>query len=273
MKKLLLLAAGFAMISCTSTQTISKNAPMGQEAKDWKLIFSEEFNGKDVNMTYWDTIPRGGSAWNRYMLASPELTYLEDGNLVLKGRTKEPTPEDTTAYETGGLYSYLKYGFQYGRIDIRCKLDEAQGNWPALWLLPNDSNRKWPDSGEIDIMEHLNFDEFVYQTVHTKYTYVLKKLDPKNFGTAKIDREGYNVYSLEWTEDKLTWLVNGVATFEYPRVRTEEAEKDGQWPFEQPYYIILSQQLGGPGTWVGEIDDSQLPVNMYVDYVRVYQRK
>ncbi len=268
MKKILLLVSAITMIACTGSKPTSE----GEKGGDWKLVFEEEFNGTEINTEYWSMIPRGGSHWNRYMVPSDELTYLEDGNLVLKGRTKAPTAEDPTEYETGGLHSHLKYGFKYGRIDIRCKLDEAKGAWPALWLLPNDPNRKWPDAGEIDIMEHLNFDGFVYQTVHTNYTYVLKKLNPKNSGTGKIKRNEYNVYSLEWTEDKLTWLVNDVATFEYPRVRTEAAAKDGQWPFDEPFYIVLSQQLGGPGTWVGTINNDDLPLNMYIDYIRVYEK-
>ncbi len=41
------------------------------------------------------------------------------------------------------------------------------------------------------------------------------------------------------------------------------------WPFDQPFYIILSQQLGG--SWVGEVNPDQLPVSMIIDFVKVYQ--
>ncbi len=271
MKHTKLMLIAFALLGCTTLQSCNDGG--GEDEKKWTLIFEEEFDGSTINTEYWSAVTRGTSHWNRYMVVSDELSYLENSNLVLVGRKRTPTPDDASEYETGGMRSYLKFGFTYGRIDIRCKLDEAQGNWPALWMMPNDATTKWPDGGEIDIMEHLNFDPFVYQTLHTNYTYNLKKTVPTSTYRAVIKRGEYNVYSLEWNKDELIWYVNDVKTFTYPRVETEEAAKDGQWPFDNEFYIILSQQLGGTGTWVGEIDDTQLPVKMYVDYVKVYQLK
>ena len=116
-------------------------------------------------------------------------------------------------------------------------------------------------------MEHLNFDDFVYQTVHSRYTYTLKRRDPRNTATGKIKKKGYNVYGLEWYPDKLVFFVNGKETFTYPRLPAEE--KNGQWPFDKPFYILVDMQLGG--SWVGNVDMEQLPVEMHVDWVRVYR--
>ncbi len=269
MKKLFLAATitALTLIGCGER-------PFGENNGQWKLIFREEFNTTELDQNTWDSIHRGGAHWNRYMAPSPELIKLEEGNLVLVGQTRIPTPEDTTAYVTGGVWSPQKFSFTYGRIDIRAKVDQATGAWPALWLLPNEKIQGWPFDGEIDIMEHLNHDEFVHQTVHTNYTYNLRKTDnPKNSATAKINQEEYNVYSVERTPTEIIWYINGEKTHTYKKLENEQAETEGQWPFTTPFYVVLSQQLGGPGTWVGENDDTQLPVNMYIDYVRVFERR
>lgn len=237
-----------------------------------KLVWNDEFNDGALNLTNWDTIPRGTAHWNRYMSYDSSLIYFEDGNLVLEGRVNNDMESDTSTYVTGGVWSKGKFNFKYGRIDIYAKLGEAKGAWPAFWLLPDVEGRKWPDQGEIDIMEHLNFDEFVYQTAHSKYTVTHGiKDNPRHGGTSKIDREGYNTYSVAWNEVVVVWYVNGKPSFSYKRLYTEQAVEKGQWPFDEAFYILFSQQLGGAGTWVGEIDKTDLPVKMWIDWVRVYQ--
>lgn len=72
---------------------------------------------------------------------------------------------DTARFVTGGLYTKHKRTIEYGKVEVRAKLGQAQGAWPAIWMLP-DRDIAWPNGGEIDIMEHLNFDPMAYQTVH-----------------------------------------------------------------------------------------------------------
>lgn len=241
-------------------------AAFGQTQPAWKLVWQEDFNGKTLDASRWSVIDRGSAHWNRYMSSQKDLVTFENGNVVLAGRVNTDKA-DTSRYVTGGIYTKDKYSFLYGRIEIRARLGSAQGAWPAFWLLPQSDN--WPDGGEIDLMEHLNFDDFVYQTAHSSYTVELGIKDiPKQYGTAKIDRDGYNVYCFEWYPDRLVWLINGQPTFIYPKIETD---KPGQFPFTEPFYILLDQQLGGPGTWVGEINEAQLPVKMWIDWVKVYQ--
>lgn len=249
------------MLAILSLATISTFA---QTHPKWKLVWQENFNAKALDTSIWSVIPRGTADWQRYMSPQKDLITFENGNIVLSGRINTDK-SDTSRYLTGGIYSKDKYSFLYGRIEIRAKLGSAQGAWPAFWL----HGDKWPDDGEVDIMEHLNFDDFIYQTSHSIYTVKLGiKDNPRQGGTGKILLDQYNVYTLEWYPDRLVWLINGQATFIYPRIETD---KEGQWPYTKPLYIILDQQLGGPGTWVGEIDDAQLPVKMWIDWVKVYQ--
>jgi beta-glucanase (GH16 family) len=132
-------------------------------------------------------------------------------------------------------------------------------------------DKGWPANGEIDLMEHLNFESKVHQTVHSVYTRAVKRGKPKRSGSAKINRDDWNTYGCEWDADKIVFTVNGKPTFTYPRV-PEKGEK--QWPFNQPFYFILSMQIGGK--WVngsGPTNPEHYPAWMQVDWVRVYQHR
>lgn len=239
-------------------------------APKWELIWSDEFNGRTINSRYWSKIERGTPDWKNTMSDDPSLFAVKNGNLILRGKVNKNLKKDPSPYITGGISTHKKFAFCYGKIEVRAKLDSAQGAWPAIWMLPDADGRKWPDDGEIDIMEHLNFDNIAYQTVHTRYTHTPGGKNPRSGATGPIKRDGYNVYGLEWHPDKLVFLINGKETLTYPRVPEKEAA--GQWPFTKPFYILVDMQIGGK--WVestGKVNPKHLPVEMHVDWVRVYR--
>lgn len=94
-----------------------------------------------------------------------------------------------------------------------------------------------------------------------------QKNNPVYFATTVFKEGKFNIFGLEWYPDRLDFFVNGRKTFSYPRLARADSR---QWPFDQPYYIILNQALGG--NWAGAIDERDLPVQMEVDWVRVYQK-
>ncbi|MGL5318065.1 MAG: glycoside hydrolase family 16 protein [Bacteroidales bacterium] len=239
-----------------------------EKPAEWKLVWKDEFN-KKINNKKWSKIQRGNADWKNFMSPDERLYDVRDGKLILRGMVND-NPADTATYITGGLETKGKFSIDYGKVEIRAKLPSATGCWPAFWMLPDIEDRKWPDSGEIDIMEHLNFDNIIYQTVHTKYTYVLKQTsNPQHSGTSKANVSDWNVYGVEKHPDKIVFLLNGKETFTYPR--RPDLEDQGQWPFNDPYYILIDMQLGG--SWVGKIDPAHLPVEMEIDWVRVYKQK
>jgi beta-glucanase (GH16 family) len=89
---------------------------------------------------------------------------------------------------------------------------------------------------------------------------------PPRYTTVSLKPEEYNVYGMEWFPDKLVYTLNGVETFTYPKL---EDVDPSQWPFDQPFYFMMDMQLGG--AWVGEVDPKDLPVQMIIDWVKVYQ--
>lgn len=236
---------------------------------NYQLVWEENFNQSGTfDTTRWSKIPRGRSDWNRRMSDFDRLYEMRDGKLVLKGTANTSVTTDTSRFLTGGVYTKGKVSFGFGRLEIRAKLNGATGAWPAFWMLAE--GRKYPDGGEIDIMERLSHDSFVYQTVHSYYTITLnEKKNPPQGGTARIRPDDFNVYAVEKYRDSLVFFVNDKRTFSYRRIETKLKD---QFPFaEGEHYLLLDMQLGGG--WVGEVNESELPVEMEIDWVRFYNTR
>lgn len=215
----------------------------------------------------WVLCEQGDKTWNRYMSESYDQVYIQDGVLNLVGELVDGE------YKTGGIETRGRFTFTYGKVEVRARFDKMpQGNHTGIWMMPEPPAEQWPKSGEIDIMEHLNKDNIIYQTVHSYYLDDMDKTDPKGRTTVEVDKEDWNVYGIIWTEDELTYTVNGQNYLSYPNLKlSDTASAAYQWPFDKPFYIILSQSLGGEGTWEGPITNSELPSIFQIDWVKVYQ--
>lgn len=236
------------------------------EKSDWKLVWEENFDTPELDSSVWRKIPRGTADWDNYMSSADSLYALNNGILTLRGTVNGNPQADTATYLTGGIWTKGTKAFEPGRIVVRARFKSAKGAWPAIWLLPFDTiNGKWPNGGEIDIMEHLNHDTIAYQTVHSYYTLNLGGHDfPPRFGTPQIDREGWNEYGVDITPDSIAFHTNGVISHVYPRIDSLEH----QFPFYIPQYILIDMQL--QGGWVGEVNPQELPAIMEIDWVRHY---
>lgn len=232
----------------------------------YRLVWMDHFNRPTIDTCSWSKLGRGTSDWNRHMSDGDSLYAVHDGNLILRGVLNADTRQDTARFVTGGICTQHKRTIGFGKVEVRARLGRAQGAWPAIWMLP-DGEVRWPKGGEIDIMEHLNHDSIVYQTVHSHYTLELDKTNtPPHGSTHAIDRDGFNTYAVEVLPDSLIFSVNGDRYFSYPRIQTD---KEGQYPFGQPYYLLVDMQL--EGSWVGKAAPEQLPVEMEVDWVKFYE--
>lgn len=253
------------------------------EATQWQLVWEDDFNKGVLDTNTWRRIGLFESPkwkvpveeWKavkncfRYITATdPRVVTFDQSNIHLKGIINpDSLTGDPRPYLTGGIYSWEKFAFQYGRIEIRAKLDQAYGMWPAIWML--SEKEIYPDqhNGEMDIMEKLNHDDFAYQTTHNHYTITLNQDKPKKYTTAKIDTTAYNTYSVSWYPDKLVYAVNGEKSYEYPKI---PGAGTFQWPFDQPFYLLIDQQM--EHQWPGMITrPEELPISMTVDWVRLYQ--
>lgn len=245
--------------------------------QSWNLVFEDNFeNGDTPNEEYWSLAPQGTDTWNRHMSESYDQAYQKNGYLYLVGELVDGV------YKTGGIESRKKFDFQYGQVKCRAKfLRQPQGNHTGIWMMPEEEyHGAWPRSGEIDIMEHLNDDDIIYSTVH--YYNETAQEDASSDKTYKIDNDDFNVYGVIWSNRSITFTVNGNTVFTYYNnyytdQMVSESEEQGdadftfQYPFVDDFYLILSQSLGGKGTWEGEIDDSELPAIFQIDWIKVWQ--
>ncbi|GGK78730.1 glycoside hydrolase family 16 protein [Rufibacter glacialis] len=254
----------FLLLLCTGCATV----PQKGTTSDWTLLWEDEFNKDGApDPSKWSYAGRRSPDWACYCADNPEITYVKDGLLYLKAVLNQDK-NDTAKYQTACIHTKDKFVFTYGKVEVRAKLSKGKGSWPAIWLMPQDSKYGgWPKSGEIDVMEHLNYDTIFYQTLHSEYIDQMnQKKNPLYFATPAFKEGEFNVFGLEWYPDRMDFFVNNQKTFTYPRIENADAR---QWPFDQQFYLILNQALGG--NWVGTIKDEDLPVQMVVDWVRVFQ--
>ncbi len=237
----------------------------------WKLDWVENFDGNTLDTDVWGKCDRGQADWCNTMSPADSLYEVRDGMLILKGIVNPDTAADPSPYLTAGVWTKGKKSFAPGRFEIRARLHGAKGAWPAIWLLPFETEKyRWPEGGEIDIMERLNNNHIAYQTVHSHYTYNLgKDKSPVSSLTSPIDRDDFNVYGVDIYPDKIVFHINGETTHVYPKI--ESLQDQGQFPFYIPQYLLIDMQLGGK--WVGEVDPADLPVQMEVDWVKYYTQE
>lgn len=233
-------------------------------ADNWKLTWSDEFNGDKINSSNW-TYDIGGYGWGnnelQYYTNRSENSRVEDGNLIIEARKESYSGSQ---YTSARLKSQGLQNFIYGKIEARIKLPEGQGLWPAFWMLgSNMSSVGWPDSGELDIMEHINFSEDICGTAHWN---AHDGAQYKSYGgQTKVDVTKYHNYSIEWSPNYIKWFVDGNQYAEYDITNNV----NGTESYHKPFFLILNMAVGG--NWPKNPDAStQFPAKMYVDYVRVY---
>lgn len=261
----MILFSTILFLACNTEEIEDTAKPPGtisnlSASANFQLAWQDDFNSSEIDTTKWSRIPEGTPDWKNYMTTDDQVYEVSGGYLHLKGIVNPDTQADPRPYLTGGIWTRNKFNFTYGKVEVRAKMDSAQGCWPAIWLLGSTNEYGgWPDYGEIDIMEHLNFDNFIYSTIHSN-----TKTSPSS-KTATVNPGEFNIYGVEWHPDKIVFSINGITTFTY----LKETDADWrQWPFNRDFHLILSQQLGG--SWVGNVNSSQLPVDFLIDYVKYY---
>lgn len=259
-KQMFLLAALLMSLSC-----LAQGSPV-----KWKLDWQNNFKGDSIDYSVWSKIGPQNVPWGKYMSFNDRCFSFRKGNLVLWGLVNPNPTGGDDRYITGGLSTHGKKTFTPPcRIEVRAKIKGSRGAWPAIWMLPEKRIRGEYHEGEIDIMEHLNYDKFVYQTAHNDWTGDKNHLtDPLRSVESKIKNNKFNVYAVDILENELRYYVNGKCMLVYPRV--PELEKENQFPyFDRDWYLMIDMQLGGG--WVGEIVDNTLPSWMELSWVKYYR--
>jgi len=285
--QLTFLVFTISLIGCggsAETETNPNKFDPQQPVSDWKLVWSDEFDGDGINTKNWTheiNCAGGGNNEKQCYTDSSENSFVQDGILNIMALPAEEGAEKP--YTSARMNTRYKADFKYGRIEISAKLPSGQGSWPAFWMMPTDEKfGGWPKSGEIDIFESVNLktvdaegnvENKIYGTLH----YGREWPDNSSSGKAYSLPDGVNpaddfhTYALEWQEGEFRWYVDNYlyATQRKSEVRynsKDEAvglshrgwfveyfdlvtgELTTYWneePFNQEFYLILNFAVGG----------------------------
>lgn len=298
------LAVGLAVVlGALGAGAGATDGPPGS-VPGWKLVWSDEFDGKEIDRSKWDFDTGNGfydydanqwrSGWGnnelQYYTREPENASVRDGGLHIRA-LKESFMG--CGYTSARLKTRKRDGSPlfhktYGRFEFRAKMPTGRGVWPALWMLPQEETYGgWPCSGEIDVLEArgqepnkvlgtLHFGSRWPANVHAGGEVVLP-------GGGTI--ADFHVYAVEWEPGEIRWLLDGrtfaTRTFWWTSRKADggkgvnpSGEADvAPWPapFDRPFFLVMNVAVGGQ--FLGNPDKSTpFPAEMVVDYVRVYDK-
>lgn len=275
---------------------------------DWQLVWSDEFEAAQIDSAKWTRAADcwgGGNNERQCYTDRDSNSAMRDGVLIITARREsfagpaftldQRTGPDrqgsaTKPFTSARLETRGKAAWRYGRIEVRARLPQGQGLWPAIWMLP-EQNRfgAWAASGEIDIMEAVNLGEPCRKgapgCVEGREHGVLGTLHFGGASPANRHRgvttampaplDGFHVYALDWGPQAIRWSIDGVPyAVQRPRDWSTTGSADPGAPFDQPFHLVLNLAVGGhlPEEHnTGGVSTKDFPKEMAVDWVRVWQ--
>lgn len=265
------------------------------------LVWADEFAGASIDTAKWThekNCTGGGNHEAQCYVDKRKNSWVANDLLHIRAIREEVTgpnlvdddprydPADTSGsgtYTSARLRTKGLGDWKYGRFEMRAKLPQGQGSWPAFWMLPTEwVYGGWPLSGEIDILEAVNLKVGGEDRIHGTLHY--GDLSPSNVYTGEAYQLGggqnpaddFHTYAVEWEAGEIRWYLDGdhYATQTSAGWYSAAALDNPNAPFDQAFHLILNLAVGGD--WpanVNEtgIDESAFPQEFLVDYVRVYQ--
>ena len=242
------------------------HAPAG-----YVLVWSDEFDSAGLpDGSRWDyDTDRNRLGWfnnerQYYSRARAENAVVSNGRLRITARLEDLRSASDWGgqhYTSARLLTRGKADWTYGFFEVRARLPCGRGTWPAIWTL--GSGGRWPDDGEIDLMEQVGSNPSrVFGTVHT--------LQSGGVGTGAAVQvadtcNGFHNYQLHWTAGAIDIGIDGAVYYRYANPRAGSS----LWPFDAPQHLLLNIAIGGD--LGGSVDDAIFPVTMEIEHVRVFQ--
>jgi len=255
---------------------------------EWVKTFDDEFDGSAIDYSKWNIY--GHNYWDKRTHFTKDNLILKDGKVILRYEKKtgyhndDPDDKQTgkTDYACGFLNTYGKWTQRYGYFESRMKLPKAPNLWPAFWLMPDRGKTGYKghyrtgtalqpgvDTGnggmEFDIVEQLSGWGVYRYNIGMLWDGYGKggKATGNTMNYVRPDKDGYITAGLLWTPGSAIYYCNGkeVLRWENPRISDEQE------------YIMYDMVTGGWDHTLPQLDDSKLPDDFVIDYVRVWQRK
>jgi beta-glucanase (GH16 family) len=215
---------------------------MAQQKPD--TIFFENFNNNSLDRTKWNVEVTGNTANNEQQAYVDSTSVLSQANGMLY-----ITPIYHQGYVSNRQkhYDFLsarintksKFEFTYGTASARIKMSSGAGLWPAFWAL---GEGKWPDCGEIDMMETIGDSSWVSHALHGPGYFGNTPLAYRYYFPKSTDVTQWHIYSVKWSADSIIFSVDDKVTYTVTRAMIEHY---GRWAYDNPKYILLNFALGG----------------------------
>lgn len=245
------------------------NAPV-YDHDNKTVVYNENFNYTglpDSNKWSYDTgnWGFGNDELQYYTAYDLDNANVSNGNLNITALREDYQGSKYTSARLVSKNSYL-----YGKFEIRAKLPSGAGTWPAIWLLPtNNEYGEWPNSGEIDIMEHIGKDPgIIHGSLHTALNNFKAGTEITSSTPVNDCTSTYHTYGLEWTPEYINISVDDNVYFKLNRNSYNYKDSYKTWPFDKEFHLILNLAIGG--NWGGYVDDSIFPQTMSIDYIKIY---
>ena len=252
------------------------------QGKQWRLVWSDEFNGKSLDTTKWGF--RLHIMQTRYETWTDDAYELDgNGNLLLKVYEKNGeyyTSQLQTGMNfmdrPGNQYGSTKltwpiaklekpkFVHRYGYYEMRCKLPTQEGWWVAFWMQsPTIGATLDPlESGvEMDIMENFSRDGIISHNIH--WNGYGKNHEGAGSGPIKVQssNDDFHIFGMDWNPLGYVFYVDGKETW---RISAPVSHKE--------QFILISAECIGyrSGEASPLLKKAELPDYFVVDYVRVY---
>ncbi|WCT10618.1 glycoside hydrolase family 16 protein [Mucilaginibacter jinjuensis] len=248
--KLLPLLA-IALIVSSATLPVVKKKKTQPHVKE-TVVFFDDFSGKTVDRSKWNVRNTEfvvnneqqayvDSSATVYITHGAEAEGAQNGALVIKPVFYKGFENKFGKFDflSGRMDTRSKVEVTYGHLSARMKLPVGDGYWPAFWAL---GVGKWPDCGEIDIMENVGEGDWVSAAIHGPGYFGETPIVNKVYLKPGNDVSKWHVYSVDWDANAMVFKVDGEVFY---RVTRPMIENYGKWAFDAPKYLILNMALGG----------------------------
>ena len=255
----------------TASSSSAEAASSSSAEPATQYLWNDEFDGESIDLNKWTfDIGTGASGWGNTEWEDytdrKENAYVKDGVLHIRAQKED---YEGQKYTSARMLTKGKFAFKYGTVEARIALPTGKGIWPAFWMLgENFDTVGWPACGEIDIIEAVNTENKIYGTNHwaNGSEYATYGNNTGNYRDQKfeLDITKFHTYKFTWDEKYIRMFVDD---FMYHEILIEGNEGDTE-EFHKPFFFLLNVAVAG--NWPGfEVDDSQFPNEMLVDYIRV----
>ncbi|WP_254561895.1 glycoside hydrolase family 16 protein [Dyadobacter diqingensis] len=250
----------------------------------WKLVWSDEFNidGKPSPKNW--KAEKGFVRNHEFQWFQEDNAYCKNGMLTIEARKEEvknpnyiagsknwKEERPTAHYTSASLITQGMQSFQYGRFEMKAKIDTRSGMWPAFWTLGNEG--EWPENGEIDIMEFYRgtiLANAVWGSMEKwKGIWSTVKKPVSEFNDPEWSNK-FHVWRMDWDEKSIRLYVDDLLMNSIDLEKTYNAKEPRKNPFRQPHYILIGMAIGGDNG--GDPSKTEFPARYEIDYVRVYQK-